>query len=127
MKYFKIINEAKHTHGADLNIRSKAKSLRKNLTNQENKLWKMIKNRQLLGMHFRRQHPYGIYVLDFFCFEASLAIEVDGEIRISKGEYHNERTKYLESTGLKVIRFTNEDIEERIDSVILIISQYLNN
>jgi len=126
MKYFRIINESKHTHGADLNIKSKAKSLRKRLTVQEEKLWKMIKNRQLQGKHFRKQHPYGIYILDFYCFEASLAIEVDGEIHISREEYDNERTEYLESTGLKIIRFTNEDIEQRIDRVLLIISQYLN-
>ena len=51
-------------------------------------------------MYFRRQHPYGIYILDFFCFEANLVIEVDGLIHLSKHEYDLERTKYLESSGL---------------------------
>jgi very-short-patch-repair endonuclease len=69
-------------------------------------------------MYFRRQHPYGIYILDFFCFEANLVIEVDGLIHLSKHEYDLERTKYLESSGLTIIRFRNADIENRIGKVL---------
>jgi very-short-patch-repair endonuclease len=69
-------------------------------------------------MYFRRQHPYGIYILDFFCFEANLVIEVDGLIHLSKYKYDVERTKYLESSGLIIIRFKNADIENRIGCVL---------
>ena len=69
-------------------------------------------------MYFRRQHPYGIYILDFYCFESNLAIEIDGLIHLKRLDYDEERTKYLESTGLRVIRFNNEDIENRIEYVL---------
>jgi very-short-patch-repair endonuclease len=58
-------------------------------------------------MYFRRQHPYGIYILDFFCQKANLVIEVHGAVHLGSKEYDEERTQYLESTGLKVIRFRN--------------------
>lgn len=125
MKHSRLINEAKHTHGADLNIKSKAKILRKNMTIYEEVLWKKLNFRQLKTKHFRKQHPFGIYILDFYCFDANLAIEIDGEIHQQREEYDNERTRYLESTGLRVIRFTNKDIEERIDWVISEIQKYL--
>ena len=77
-------------------------------------------------MHFRRQHPYGIYILDFYCFETNLAIEIDGLIHLKRLEYDEERTKYLESTGLKVVRFNNKDVEDRIDWVLDKIKLSLN-
>jgi len=76
-------------------------------------------------MHFRKQHPYNIYILDFFCFEANLAIEVEGKIHLRKREYDLERTRFLRSSGLEVLRFKNEDIENRIDWVIEIIEKHL--
>ncbi len=79
-------------------------------------------------MYFRRQHPFGIYILDFFCFEANLVVEADGEIHLGREEYDDERTKYLESSGLKVLRFENHDVVTRLDWVIeLINSNLINN
>lgn len=121
----RIISESKHTHGADLNIKSKAKDLRKRMTTSEMLLWDQLRNRKLNGKHFRRQHPYGIYILDFFCNKANLAIEIDGEIHKFKEEYDHERTKYLEDTGLKIIRFTNSDIEKNIEEALIRIKEYL--
>ena len=69
-------------------------------------------------MYFRRQHPYGIYILDFYCFEQNLVIELDGMIHLSRYEYDNERTEFLKSTGLRVLRFKNVDIEDRMQWVI---------
>ena len=69
-------------------------------------------------MHFRRQHPYGIYILDFFCSKANLAVEIDGEIHKHKREYDHERTKYLEESGLRVLRFSNHEVENNIEEVI---------
>ena len=117
MVFTKVISEAKQNFGADLNIKSRARELRKNMTKQEQILWEHIRRRRF-GKHFRRQHPYGIYILDFYCFEANLAIEIDGLIHLKRFDYDEERTKYLESTGLKVIRFNNEDIEKKIEYVL---------
>ena len=113
-----IINKAKHNLGASSNIKARAKELRKSMTCQEKILWSFLRNRQIHGKHFRRQHPYGIYILDFYCFEVNLAIEVDGLIHQDRQQYDNERTEYLESSGMKVLRFDNEDIDSRIDWVL---------
>ena len=125
MIYSRRIIEGKQNLGASHNIKFKARELRKNLTVQEKKLWDRIRRRQQNGKHFRKQHPYNIYILDFFCFEANLAIEVEGKIHLRKKEYDEERTRFLESSGLKVLRFKNEDIDTRIDWVIGIINKYL--
>jgi very-short-patch-repair endonuclease len=114
----RLVNVSKHFHGAPLSIKSKAKQLRKNMTRQEITLWKCLKKGKIIGLHFRRQHPYGIYILDFYCFKVELVVEVDGDIHFSRQEYDMERTNYLESTGLKVLRFKNEDIEIRLDWVL---------
>ena len=74
---------------------------------------------------FSRQHPYGIYILDFYCFEANLAVEVDGKIHLNKVEYDKERQATLNQSGLKVIRFDNEDIEMHLDWVLNEIEKYL--
>ena len=87
MVYSRRTTEAKQNHGASLNVRSKAKELRKNMTDSEKVLWEHLRLRRLNGMHFRRQHPFGIYILDFFCYEANLAIEIDGPIHLNHQEY----------------------------------------
>jgi very-short-patch-repair endonuclease len=125
MSYSRIINEAKQNHGADNNIKYRARELRKNMTPCEKILWNRLRKRGLNGMHFRRQHPFGMYILDFYCFEANLVIEVDGESHLKKKEYDKERTEFIESTGLKEIRFKNEDIENRLDWVISFILKYI--
>jgi len=119
MKVFsRIISESKHLHGADLSIKDKANVLRRKMTLSELRLWKRLRGNKIGGFHFRRQHPYGIYILDFFCTKANLAIEVDGEIHQFTKEYDDERNKYLEESGIRVIRFTNSEVEEDIESVI---------
>jgi very-short-patch-repair endonuclease len=118
MSFSRLVNVSNHSHGATLNIKSKAKHLRKNLTRQEIILWNGLRRRNILGLHFRKQHPYGIYMLDFYCFKAGLVLEVDGDIHLYRKEYDQERTNYLESTGLVVLRFNNEDIETRLDWVL---------
>ena len=125
MIYSKIINESKHNLGASFNIKQKSRELRKTMTETEKILWSKLRKKQQNGMYFRRQHPYNIYILDFYCFQANLVIEVDGPIHDMTIEYDSERTRFLESSGLKVLRFTNEDIESRIDWVLELINGYL--
>lgn len=118
MVYSKIIVEAKQNFGASGSIKSRARELRKTMTPAEKLLWDCLRKRQLNGMHFRKQHPYGIYILDFYCFKANLAIEIDGLIHLKRKAYDKERAEFLESSGLKVLRFKNKDIEKRIEWVI---------
>ena len=125
MIFSKIITESKHNHGADLSIKAKARKLRKEMTPTEVLLWKHLRNKKLNNKHFRRQHPYGIYIIDFFCSDANLAIEVDGDIHRFKAEYDRERTKYLEETGLRVLRVANDEVLNNVEEVIEKIKSYL--
>lgn len=125
MSYSRITTEAKQNFGASLNIKFKAKELRKNMTKPEKILWKCLRKRKINGIKFRKQHPFGIYILDFYCFEANLVIEIDGPVHLKQLEYDLERTKDLESSGLFVLRFKNKDIEEKIDWVLEEIKSYL--
>ncbi|MGD0756154.1 MAG: endonuclease domain-containing protein [Bacteroidales bacterium] len=99
-------------------MKNKARELRKKMTEPEKILWSHLRKRNQHGLYFRRQHPYGIYILDFYCFEANLVIEIDGIIHLSRHTYDIERTKYLKSSGLSVLRFNNNDIETRIEWVL---------
>lgn len=97
------------------------------MTETEKILWSKIRNKQQNWFYFRRQHPFNIYILDFYCDKASLAIEIDGEIHLRQKVYDEERTRFLESSGLKVLRFTNKDIKTRIDWVLKIINKHMTN
>jgi very-short-patch-repair endonuclease len=90
MIYLRMINEAKHNFWANINIKGKALDLRKMMTEQEKILWNHIRGRKQNGIYLRRQHPYGIYILDFYCFEANLVIEIDGLIHLRRNDYDTE-------------------------------------
>lgn len=104
-----------------------ARNLRKNQTIQERKLWNLIRNNQL-GVKFKRQHPIGDYIVDFVCREKWLIIELDGSQHNEDENIlkDNQRTKYLESRGFKVLRFWNNDVDNNIEGVILEIKKYIN-
>lgn len=127
MTYSRVINSSKQNHDADLNIKKKARELRRNLTPSEKIFWNAVRNGQLNGMHFRKQHPFGIYILDYYCYKANLVIEIDGEIHLNRKSYDLERTEYLKSTGLKVLRFKNWDVVNRLDWVIKVIKSNLED
>ncbi|MFA6586279.1 MAG: endonuclease domain-containing protein [Candidatus Paceibacterota bacterium] len=101
------------------------RELRKKQTKQEEILWQCIRNRKL-GVKFKRQYSIGGYVLDFYCPEIKLAIEIDG-IQHSKKEevlYDQERTEYLEILGCKVLRFKNLELENNLGKVLLRIKKF---
>jgi len=127
MTFLRIINKSKANHGADMNTKSKARELRKNMTDAEKLLWGKLKNKQLGGFHFRRQHPYGMYIIDFYCDKANLAVEIDGEIHKYRKQYDKEKDEYLINTGLKVLRFSNEEVKNDIESVLQKIQIFLKN
>ena len=96
-----------------------ARSLRRQETNAEQLLWRELRNRELDGWKFKRQVPHGRYVLDFFCFDAGLVIEVDGAQHVEQRAAHDaERTAYLEGHGLRVLRLGNTDVLDNIDGAI---------
>ena len=101
-------------------IFERAKMLRKNMTESEEILWEQLKGKKLLGLRFRPQHPIDIFIADFYCHPVKLIIEVDGGIHKSRDqkEYDIGRTAELNYWEIKVIRFTNEEIENKINEVI---------
>ncbi len=104
-----------------MTTRQRARNLRKQSTIPERKLWQVLRNRKLAGLKFRRQHPIGKYIVDFFCSEAELVVEVDGDSHDERAyRYDMQRQKYLEEEhGYKVFRVTNDDILKDIESVSL--------
>jgi very-short-patch-repair endonuclease len=98
---------------------------RKQPTDAENQLWQALRNRQVAGQKFRRQHAIGQFIVDFVCLETSLIIEVDGGVHSedSQAEYDQGRTQELESLGYRIIRFSNEDILQRLPQVLMTIEQ----
>jgi very-short-patch-repair endonuclease len=108
-------------YGAEPDILRTAAILRKNMTLAERVLWVKLKNRDIFKVKFRRQHPVWIFIVDFYCHEYKLVIEVDGEIHNESEtkEYDLGRTAEIEKFGLKVIRFTNDQILYNIDSVVI--------
>src|SRR5215208_1475126 len=99
--------------------------LRKVSTPAERKLWSRIRNDQL-GVTFRRQHAVGNYIPDFCSPKAKLIIELDGSQHLEQEDYDEERTKYLELTGYKVIRFWNNDVMNNMNAVLKVILTAVN-
>ena len=90
-------------------------------TKAERLLWQKLRCRQLGGYKFRRQHPIGNYIVDFYCAETKLIIEVDGDIHAYQEAYDAERTMDLEMLGYRVIRFWNGQILQEMDGVLGVI------
>ena len=97
-----------------------ARELRLTETEAEKIMWSFLRNRKLNGLKFRRQHPIGPFVVDFYCAEHKLVIELDGEIHLNKDISFRdiEREKSLCSTGLEVLRIQNYEVINSINSVI---------
>jgi very-short-patch-repair endonuclease len=104
----------------------RAGELRKELTPAERKLWAYLRGDKLEGINFRRQHAIGNYIADFCSPKARLIIELDGSQHLEQEEYDEERTKYLEKQGYKVIRFWNKQVMNDMNGVILAITNALN-
>jgi very-short-patch-repair endonuclease len=104
-----------------------AKELRKNMTPAEEFLWGKLRNRQFLGLKFRRQHPVEIFVVDFICIENYLVVEVDGEIHQTpeQREWDENRSAEIEKYGLTILRFTNEEVMNQTDKVMEKIKEYI--
>ncbi len=104
---------------------SRVRSLRKNLTEAEQKLWLRLRRRQIAGHKFRRQQPIGAYIVDFACLEQHLIIELDGGQHAEQSVYDEKRTNWLESRGYRVLRFWNNEVMSNTDGVLQAIMKSL--
>ncbi|MCF0050965.1 endonuclease domain-containing protein [Dyadobacter sp. LJ53] len=113
-------------YGASPFLFARARQLRDNETRAEKLLWARLSNKQL-GVKFRRQHPLHRFIVDFYCHELKLVIEVDGGIHFSEEnqEYDQMRTELIAEFEIKVIRFRNEEIYYEIENVIDLINKFI--
>ena len=103
----------------------KRRTLRNNPTPAETKFWAKLKGRQLENCRFRRQYSVGAFVVDFYLPELKLVIEIDGDSHFQPDaiEYDQKRQLFLESKGIYVVRFTNEQVYQQLDEVLEAIAQ----
>ena len=97
-----------------------ARRLRKGATDAEKRLWSRLRNRQVGNLKFRRQHPFGNRVVDFFCDEVKLAIELDGSGHLPGGGQTSDLDREMElyEKGIRILRFYNHDIFRNLDGFL---------
>jgi very-short-patch-repair endonuclease len=98
--------------------RQRAKELRQQLTPAEKLLWNRLRSRRLGGFKFRRQHPIGPYIADFYCAEHRLVVEVDGSIHFGQQEADEQRSQRMADYGYRVLRVSNQAVETDLESVM---------
>jgi len=108
--------------------KEKRRLLRNNLTKAEIIIWSRLQRKQVLGYKFRRQFSVGSYVLDFYCPELKLAIEIDGTSHFKEGaeEYDHNRQESIEQLGIRFLRFTNTNIYRNLSGVLQTIVGTIN-
>ena len=99
----------------------RAKELRIAQTPAESKLWSNIRDRQLNGRKWRGQQVIDYYIVDFYCSELRLVVEIDGDVHVFQEEKDKIRQAYLENLGLRVIRFTNNDVMDNLEGVLTVL------
>lgn len=106
---------------------STRQELRKRMTPAEVILWNQLRGRAINGFKFRRQFGIGAYIVDFYCPDARLVIEVDGDSHFIPGatEQDRERERFIEQHGIRIVRFTNHEVKEGLDSVMSTIADRL--
>ncbi len=104
-----------------------ARSLRKEATREERKVWNTLRNRQFLNLKFRRQHVIEGFVVDFYCHELRLAIEIDGKIHDKQKEYDEIRQTLIEDNGIRFIRVTNDEINSDMNILLNKIKKALSS
>ena len=101
-----------------LSLLENAKSLRRTMTDAEQKLWYHLRAHRFMGLKFKRQKPIGRYVVDFACVEKKLIIELDSGQHVEAAEYDHERDAWLHSQGYTVLRFWNNELMNETESVL---------
>lgn len=109
---YQIVIGQKVTEGKVVTVRS----MRRNMTAAERILWQRLRANKLGGFHFRRQQVIGVFIADFYCHRAALAVEVDGPTH--EPGYDEERDRVFAEKGIAVLRFTNDEVARSIDGVL---------
>jgi very-short-patch-repair endonuclease len=106
-------------YGANKKIFLRAAELRNNMTAAEIVLWEELRKKEIFNARFKCQHPTDIFVVDFYCHKYKLVIEVDGEIHLRDEviEHDDGRSHDIEKLGIKILRFTNEEVLENVNEV----------
>ena len=114
-------------HGAKAYTFEQARALKANSTEAEELLWQKLKAKRFHGLKFRRQHPINKFVVDFYCNELKLVIEVDGGIHLKEDirERDIERENIISEFGLTIVRYTNEEIMDNIICVLIKLETYI--
>ena len=104
-------------------LKTRARALRRNLTDAEQRLWSRLRGKQVLGIQFYRQRPIGNFIVDFYAPTKRLVIELDGahHFNTAQASYDRRRSEYLEKLGLKVLRFNDRQVLLESDSVVQVI------
>jgi very-short-patch-repair endonuclease len=104
-------------------LRGFAQSMRKSPTPAEGILWQVVRHRRLAGYRFRRQHPFGPYILDFYCAVARLVVELDGDSHLEREQHDRQRDDYLREQGIHVLRIPNSLVYEEKEGVLEMIAR----
>jgi very-short-patch-repair endonuclease len=107
-------------------LKERARELRNNGTSAENFLWLFLKGRQVRGYDFHRQKPLLNFIVDFYCSELLLAIEVDGSVHDGRFEEDQLRQELIELHGVSFLRFTNEQVADHTEEVIRAIEEWID-
>jgi very-short-patch-repair endonuclease len=100
------------------------RKLRRDQTDAEATLWRLLRGRSFVGFKFRRQHPVGPFIVDFFCYQQQLAVELDGGQHYEQAAqaYDERRTRYLNERGIRVLRFPTDLVFKERDGVLAAIA-----
>ena len=106
-------------------LKQLAKELRRNMTLSEVLLWNELKQKKMLGFDFDRQRPIGEYIVDFYCKDLSLAIEIDGDTHIYRYDYDDERQRTFEKMGVRFLRFEDIEVKKHMLNVLRVIEDWI--
>ena len=106
-------------------LKELARDLRKKMTLSEVLLWMELRKKQMLGFDFDRQRPIGDYIVDFYCKELSLAIEIDGNTHFFRYDEDERRQKALEKLGVRFLRFEDSEVRKNMTNVLRVISDWI--
>jgi very-short-patch-repair endonuclease len=106
-------------------LKKRARRLRRDQTDAENKLWMRLRARQLCDAKFRRQHPIGPYIADFCCVKSRLIVELDGSQHVVQAERDQRRSAFLERSGYRVVRFWDNEVLQNTAAVVERIAEAL--
>ena len=109
----------------DPRLKERARKLRNNATFSEALLWRHLKGKQILGFDFHRQKPVDEFIVDFFCSELCLAIEIDGNSHNEKFDADIARQCRLESLGVRILRFLDDDVKNNVQGVMMKIENWI--